>query len=559
MRIDRRRRRFLMQLSSSMASLAGIAAISGSLGIRRAMAALDGIQRRRHLITIQSTGPSGWDAYLYHMGLNPDRMDPAKAVNENWDTVLGTSSLTVKQVAAALKADDGMPADAWTPRDVFVNGTKLGSCRPHPNYAGGEFFGLGPGASVIPDTMLRQDYQIWGGLSWVDGGHDTSVYVINGGMRSQYASSFSCLIADALARERLRPLHYVQVAGEGAIQGGMGMLRGPAEPIAVPDLATWNLLMQLPATDPLAAARDPMARALDSLLATATGSRLKLKTSKQAFESFVQAVRGIAQVRADYAVSGGQLTALVQAYRDDMIETAIAHPFGKRWETYFGVSLTELRKGAAGASGVQGLLGTISTLSFRFALAEYLVKNDLAAVVDVAAAFGDYHGNNVGEGLTILFDHVGMRRLVTALKAVDLGDGRSLLDSTSVVMYTEFDRSPYYSYLNAADPRNLGTDHGMSNSVVMAGMGFHGGRVIGGLYHHTGPCAETFGTKQNRNGGVYRAGHTLPINLDTGVPDPNGKWAYAENLFPTLMSIFGVTIPPQQVTVHSAIPAARRG
>jgi hypothetical protein len=494
------------------ASLAHLALLTAAAGRgRTAHAAQDGLLARRHLITIQPTGPSGYDAHSFHMGLRPASLSRANL-----------RSQTLGNLPAEMEVG---PRD-WTPRDVdgasgFV----------HPNYADEPDVYLGPGMSIFQDTpLLRETIQIVGGLGWLDGGHTIGVEVMNAGRRAKSAVGFSSLIARSLGAQRPLPLHYVQLAEPAAIPTHLGLLGGRAEPVVIPDPETLGLITQMnPKNDVPLHRRDAVNEAVQGLVSAALGSRLELKASRELYTDYASSFqRALSIMSSDMSAPGSEFSRLWTSYADDVAKVVEKHAFWTRALNAKGKPPVDLR-----------------TLSFRFALAEYLVATDTSGIIDIGVPFQDAHADNAREAAILLAIYACYRRLLLNLRArsvVVAGEQRGLLDVTTVAMFSEFDRAACLSDRGREAP---GTGHGAAASMLLAGMGCQGGTVIGAI---------KLGPEQGPLPSLKRPiGAELPIRRETGRPDLNGKPYLLENVFPTIMSLFDTTIPSNQRSVHSPI------
>ena len=122
--------------------------------------------------------------------------------------------------------------------------------------------------------------------------------------------------------------------------------------------------------------------------------------------------------------------------------------------------------------------------------------------------------------------------------------GETLLDATHIVMHTEMDRTAY------VDNNNLsaysGTNHALSStSVLQAGYGINGGKIIGD--NHKGP------NDANQFSGQFTS--ALPIDVGTGLPNEHGKMVSIKALAPTMLSMFDTALPFNQISDEDAVAA----
>jgi len=194
------------------------------------------------------------------------------------------------------------------------------------------------------------------------------------------------------------------------------------------------------------------------------------------------------------------------------------------------------------------IYGRIRDSAFAFALAEYLITRRMSRVVDVGpiVLIADAHAYN---GQEFAFNVIKFSMFRTMLRRLsDTGvtgvvpgtAGHSYIQHTTLAMTTEFDRTQVI--YSGAPGQPYGTNHGWSSSAILAGRGVRGNAFAGDF--KTTPGA--FG-RYSQFGGLGLE-EPLPVNLTTGQVDPNGKIVTTKSIFPTLMAIFGVKIPMEQMT-----------
>lgn len=115
-----------------------------------------------------------------------------------------------------------------------------------------------------------------------------------------------------------------------------------------------------------------------------------------------------------------------------------------------------------------GIVGFNNNLAQSFALAAKLIKNNLVTSVNLGVGGFDTHAGQEMRLRPILqsFDHV-LATLVNDLRAA--GE----LDSTLIVCYSDFGRTPKINNSN-------GRDHWPVGGALMIGGGINGGRAVGG-------------------------------------------------------------------------------
>ncbi|HUE74650.1 MAG TPA: DUF1501 domain-containing protein [Pirellulaceae bacterium] len=149
-------------------------------------------------------------------------------------------------------------------------------------------------------------------------------------------------------------------------------------------------------------------------------------------------------------------------------------------------------------------------------LARRLVESGVTFVL-ISGAWGyfDHHGDSVKWGGIVKGLKPALPDVDRALYALvnDLSQ-RGLLDDTLVMMMGEFGRSPVIN-------KDAGRDHWTSvMSMVMAGGGFSGGRVIGSTDSRGGAIASQAVRPQDLAATTFRH---LGIDLSTHWVDPQGR------------------------------------
>jgi hypothetical protein len=597
------RRRFLGQLAAG-AALAGLAG-RGGLRLERAMAAA---QTRRHLINVSCWG--GVDAQWFHSAFPSSRLESHRGTHgadiaissDAW----GFSPLGAEQLKAyklSIRHDE-----------QFVT--------EHP-HSPGNYLGYGMTNVFGPDDL--RDLLIWKGLAQ-EGQHGVGNTMLNQGVSSAYAISYTAFVADKLNDDYPRSLPYVAIASApGNLYLNMNMNRGAQVPVCIPN---WDEFRNL--TRPLRwdfASGDRRAlinAAVNRLTGDLLGVGATLASTRKVIGSFASSFGGAATLATSGYGDSIEFKYVHKQYVLELVAKATsAHKADLRigartlgavtasrgTAVYFAremdaarrllqplpdlAAYLSLKAAAAAAPGDEGLqaslaamtadynsrltdfvtvdLGTsyffpmLRRVAFQFALAEFLVRNDLAGVVDLGTEVdenadttgpnlgGDAHGANLSSILTASYTFAAFRLLMSNLRNHILPDGRNLLQATTLVMHTELDREPFLTPA-LAGPRdaNPGTNHGYTTTVFLAGGGVKGGRVVGDMHHGPAHLAAF--------GDPGRAGYCtpLPIDLATGRPKPlaeGGRLVSTKALFPTIFALFGMRVPEQQVTEFEAVPA----
>lgn len=194
--------------------------------------------------------------------------------------------------------------------------------------------------------------------------------------------------------------------------------------------------------------------------------------------------------------------------------------------------------------------------AYPYAMADFLVRNDLSAVVDIPSPIGDFHGANLAGLVQATATFSAYRELMNSLREVAFPEGDTLLDKTLIVMHSEMDREPFLLQADVnGNYDGAGTNHGYSTSLVMAGYGIRRGAVIGDL--HAGPAqGDAYGDP------IEDFAQPLPIDSATGEPKPlsdGGRVQSTKCILPTICAIFGIKVPMDQISEYSAVPAALKG
>ena len=191
-----------------------------------------------------------------------------------------------------------------------------------------------------------------------------------------------------------------------------------------------------------------------------------------------------------------------------------------------------------------------------YAFADFLIRRNLSAVVDVPAWPGisistgwqttiDAHGGDINYCLELITMHAtfamffGMQRSFQSVSVAE--QGGTLLDCTTIALHTEFDRFAYHEMKTLAEHSAgtqvaTGTNHAPSASLLLAGYHVAGGRVIGGV--HEGPNMASSFPSQSYLG-------PLPMDPQSGAVSSSGVVYDIQSIAPTLVDAFGAIFPIQ--------------
>lgn len=135
----------------------------------------------------------------------------------------------------------------------------------------------------------------------------------------------------------------------------------------------------------------------------------------------------------------------------------------------------------------------------RAALAAQAIKSGLSRTVSVVLADGlDTHdgGWAQDQSTRLAQGFTALSRLISDLATSEAPGGGSFLDKTTVVVFSEFARTPRLNERN-------GRDHHLANTAILAGGGIKGGTVIGATSDvGMGPLPIDLATGQYQEGGV---------------------------------------------------------
>ncbi len=471
--------------------------------------------KRQHLINIVDIG--GWDTFWYYHFFDP--------------------ALNSKNRLA--------PPTGWSDIGAKLRyGTNDGRLFP------GSTQKIAPGMKFFTDTDLSR-LSIWKGASFL-AGHGQNNFIFGGGT-SPYNASYSSLISAYQADTRGQStLHYVKLSGSSQDFWVLpGMLTGVAVPTCIPDQLTWGKLTS--------AASNPSMLMADSV------------------NSAVSALGGLAKSHVTRPASQGVVQGFASGYVSaNFLSTsnyASSDAFQQLWLRYFKAMKQEAVDQIASGYGVIGDFKTeiknaltplsnftVSTtadlttatsdfyiLSARntawlYAMSAFLVINDLSAVVDLHPSGGDNHTGISSDYLARMFGFVGFRELTRHLSTVSNPDGGTMLDATLLTYTSEFDRT---SIFIAETNGGWGTGHGTNFSAIIAGHKTNTGKIVGGV--RMGDSTSIPVELRGIDGAVGTDPNTGAV---TGGDPLNPK-----SLLPTVLQMFGVPVPAQQITECTAIPA----
>lgn len=170
--------------------------------------------------------------------------------------------------------------------------------------------------------------------------------------------------------------------------------------------------------------------------------------------------------------------------------------------------------------GIQGGGGQLENAFGRAALASQALKVGLSRVVSVTLAnaldthdntWANDHSQRLESGFSAL------ARLITDLEQSEAPGGGSMLSKTTIIAYSEFQRTPRINERN-------GRDHHLGNCALVAGAGIRPGVVIGASSDRgMGPELVNIQTGQADESGISLSPeHVLSTVLAAGGADASG-------------------------------------
>ncbi len=464
-----------------------------------------------------------------------------------WDTAWHISPFLLRETAGLSQAiiNESFHGDASVPR--FNDNQAI-------PFAGTV---VGPGMSAFSKADFNE-LLIWRGLE-VPGSHDVGNHIIQDGHQSGYAASFSTIIADALAKapDYIRPLHYVQCVEQSAdFRSQTGSYQGPGVPLNIANAVTWKAISSPDPNDPAPndAVKQAISKTVNSL-ANRTDD-FKRARSKQLFsDTFANAFNASEQIMGKNFAQSPEFIATLKRYETAVVDDLTDVIFGSSASASIKTAIAKVPGLPSNGGGMLDFLNkaiNLKNIIFPFAMADFLVTSDLAAVVDIPGPGADYHDRNDMDFLETTSGLACLRALITKLKNTAAPDGSGdLLNSTLIVYSSEFDRQIARTVNLPTFASRPGTNHGATASIILAGYGTNSGKVIGG--RGTGP-----------NGTYGGAGapflEPLPIDSQSGQPSTSGKLASQFSILPTVLAMFGVDVPAQQRTEWGTVkPVIKTG
>lgn len=470
---------------------------------------------RHHLINIVRRG--GWDSLWFQ---NAVPVSEIQDILESARPIVSSQSFLTNSgnILSSYANNFKVPAKgSWSQRfpDSSINF--------HPD---GQTT-LGPGLNF----MTASDFQemcIWRGVT-SEGGHDLGNQILQMGSLGGNFPSFSAGVAAYFAKLGInRKLHYVQIASNSVeLATQAGEYADLVQPINLPNLATWqNLTSSSLSYLSNSKRRQLVDQAVESLGKIVSENQSTRTETQDTFRNFINSfIGGNSVSNSNYGASSEFLN-IVDAYKTEISSIINNHIFKTTWFNNSGVP------------DFFAQYGYIDQLSFKFALAEFLVVKDLSTVVDLTIpAEGDFHDFNNRDALFHLGMYAAYTTLVRRLKKTEVSLGQSALDHTTIVMHTEFERHPIISHLTDANKLTPGADHwAASTSIWLAGKGVNKGQVIGDFKR--GMSSSRFGSTTFSKFEPY---YPLPVDKKSGQVNMSGILPHIKNLNPTILSIFGAS------------------
>ncbi len=502
---------------------------------------------RQHLITIIDNG--AWDQSWFLNYLDPK----LNSVMEN--TPAGWAALNKLRYGSASTA--GVHAVTHpNGSSVFAPGMKFWGTADYNRF----FFARGMNAVA---------------------GHNQHQFIYGGGT-SPYMASASALIAAYQADARgAAPLHYVKLTTGTRDFINSGMMTGIAIPSLMPDHASWKTLTTPTSTTAPVSVSDGVAA-----LGKIAQDKVKRDASKGVVNGYMNGYSSsILLSSSQYATSDEFITTWFQYFNAIYTEvknhltqsgglgmigdfrtgtSQATHPKERpnnTFQAYYGGlnALTLPTTLATQSTFLNTNSGTADvqmarTIAWKFAFAEFLVVKDLSAVVDLQPTGGDDHNLIIDDVGTRLMGMTCVRKLAERLSAVRPADcnGDSLLDRTLITYASEFERGSKFSSDNVDF---WGNSHSSSFSMIMAGHKSNMGKVLGELSR--GDSASVPVEYRNNDGDATETsdyGLALAFDPVTGERKTGADPLSPYSFLPTVLKMFSVPLPSQQITEYQAIP-----
>jgi hypothetical protein len=586
--VDPNRRRFLAQ-SASAATGAAIALAAGKPSW---YAWAEAQTQRPCLINLHL--PGGWDTNWFHTAFPKRMVSDASLANPN--LVAGIPQSLVNPAYGPTTGQDpfgrSVDVDDTGSRVTdfyharYTERTKSDLLARHPR-ADGHFLGLGAQHAMGGDFSILDKVCIWKGIA-SGGAHTIPNKSMIHGSQSQYAISYSGLIAQALAAKYGKlQLNYVQLTETPAKYGAnWAMSQGEQVPINVPDHdALVTLTQRSPQDFQNAGLYDQLNGSVQALGGQIGVNQLGLSRSKSIYNNFMSFFRGALAISS----LGANIAPLLEIWREyaedgrikmadmhgrafiEKISPEVSLPFLDQAYNYHcytpltpGLTLDNASSPMAGPVSdsnyaadqakinsfkaalttpfaatsaslnlpeVAGdrfapaqLRATIAQYAWKFALTEFLVTRGYSSVVDIAIGMPDAHGDNSVELRQSMLIYTMWAKLLRRLQLA------GYLDRTLVTVFSEFDRTA--GMLSEVSKDNRGTGHASTSSVLLAGYGIKQGTVVGD---------RAYGLSDGPTPIAYQPGRNQIVDY--------------QYYFPTIMKIFGVTIPPQQISEGEFVSA----
>ena len=531
--------------------------------------------KRQYLINACDVG--GWDQNWFANYFAPDLNSRVSVIPDN----------------ATYRNGSGVPLSPMYSRYRYQTGT-------HVLFDGQK---LAPGMKFwTTDDFSR--LCLWRGARSATG-HTQQAFFYRGGI-SPYMASASSLIAAYQAQTRgALPLHYVKLAGTPSeVPVSSGMMTGIAIASCVPDQTTWqtltsksvgatqavldeNQLIQDAVEQLSAAVRNRLTRGLpkefaDGYKSSFTSSQLLSRSGYAASDEFFEMWRryfnAIVKEAQDHITNGLGNASLMGANSNyDWIQSffnnsdpakpgynlmAITLPTTVADFKTLRTAIESMSAGSAFNYRRRAL-----SISWKCAMAAFLVTHDLSAVVDFVMTgsddqYGDVHEDKGHDVCSRILGMAGFRELTRHLASVPHPDGQgTLLDCTLITYGSEFSRSGYFN--SDKEQGGWGTTHNydwpffMSGHLSNMGHCFGSGKIGDAASVPTelryGPVSADDSVVPSSAAGWF--GTPVAQDRQTGaILGGSAQGVSPLALFPTIMKMFGVPIPPQQVTDQTAIP-----
>jgi uncharacterized protein (DUF1501 family) len=543
------RREFL----ASLAKYAAATAVLGGAPSRARAAAEDALLQRRHLIHIHLVG--AWDALWFHNGVRARDIGPAlSGCGAIFNPNDGSTDLARYAASVSTCGSPTAQPDRWHQRygDTDVGRMPDGTL-------------VGPGMSMFSDADKAQ-MTIVRGIDPMGGHGVANELYLFGTSKSAGRPSFAAYAARAFERDYgVRPLQHVAAGGYLSYSGD-GDAIGAARTIPIASFDQLSRLTEQAPHQPAGEQRRILRDAADRLgqLSASGYARQRGKDLVTGYSRSYKNLNDLLDGGLASRVDPASFRATWMRYVAGIRATMNAHPFVTTFfPNHYSVDHRDMTAGGALTDNFAastyfgdaflsdptslprpGYDSLITRFAFKMALAEYLTVNNLSAVVELEDFCGDCHASQSTQVLVMLVVYTALQMLIQKLRET------GLIERTTLVMMSDFDRAPVLSADNPAANADPGTGHWSTASMIFAGCGVNTTANRFGDFNRSDGMASSLATDTGfvpggiaplSEVGPYQA---VPIDLTTGAykrKSEGGARILGSQIFPTLLSCTGAS------------------